>query len=86
MVIPPLALEVPAQSQRSREQGNESHEGLMIDSLISIATGLDGSLEEDSLPNTAFDYPRSIDNVSAGLRAKQDTLAPKALTNLPRPY
>ncbi|KAN0075630.1 hypothetical protein V8E54_006900, partial [Elaphomyces granulatus] len=40
--------EEPAQAQGGREQEDESYEELMVDSLVSIATGLDGSLDEGS--------------------------------------
>ncbi|KAN0066844.1 hypothetical protein V8E54_015016 [Elaphomyces granulatus] len=53
----------------------------MVDSLVSIVTGLDRSLEEDSPERLTI---REVyDSVSAGLKAKQDTLAPKStLTDL----
>ena len=48
--------------------------------MVSIATGLDGSLDEDSPERLTI---REVyDSVSAGLKAKQDALAPKALTDL----
>ena len=52
----------------------------MVDSLVSITTGLDGSFDEASLERLTI---REVyDSVSAGLKAKQDTLAPKVLTDL----
>jgi hypothetical protein len=45
----PAEPEESAQAQGGREQEVESYEELIVDSLVSIATGLDGSLDEDSL-------------------------------------
>ena len=59
---PPVIPEKPAQAQGGREQEDESYEELMVDSLVSIATGLDGSLDEDSPERLTirevYDYSR----------------------------
>ena len=70
----------PAQAQGVREQQDESYEELMVDSLVSIATGLDGSLDEDSPERLTI---REVyDSIPAGLKVKQNILAPKVLIDL----
>jgi hypothetical protein len=44
----PAEPEEPAQAQGGREQEDESDEELMVDSFVSMAMGLGGSLDEDS--------------------------------------
>jgi hypothetical protein len=81
--LPPVKPGEPAQAQGGREQQDESYEELMVDSLVSIATGLDGSLDEGSPDRLTI---REVyDSISAGLKAKQNTLAPKVLTDLIMP-